>query len=348
MIYLNAISYYFPKKSFSNDEIIADYYKYSENPNPDEITSDSIIRQCGIQNRFAAEIEETAKDIGNKAAEKLFEEWNFDKTKIDYIIFVSDALDYKGPTTACVMQSDLGLSENCGAIDILHGCTGYIYGLSVAKALIIAEEYENILLITADTPSKVVHPGEIDLRAIFSDAAAATLISKNKMQGFLNWDIEKFVFGTDGKGEKNLFVERSATKNAADINWLKQYEHIPGGLRRGKMYMNSPQIFLFALRKVPGLITQILEKNKTVFEKIDYFVLHQANAQMLEFIRKRIKIPEQKFINNISNIGNTVSASIPIALKQMLETNKITPQSKLLLCGFGIGYSWGGVIITVN
>lgn len=347
MVYINAISYYFPEKSYSNKEIIEDYIKYCPEQNRIEITEDDIVKQCGIVKRYASEEEETAKDIGNKSALKLFQEWSVDKSKIDYLIFISDALDYKGPTTACVMQNDLGLSENCAAIDVLHGCTGYIYGLSLAKALISSGQCENVLIVTADTPSKVVHPADIDLRAIFSDAGASTLVSNKKLDGFLNWEIGNFTFGTDGKGEKNLFVERSATKNAADIEWLKQHEHIPGGLRRGRMLMNSPQIFLFALRKVPILINQVLEKNKQDFEKIDYFVLHQANGQMLEFIRKRLKIPEEKFIINIAEIGNTVSATIPIALKQMVEENKPSKNNKLFLGGFGIGYSWGGTIITV-
>lgn len=348
MAYINAISYYFPDKSFNNSEIINDYYKYCDESEQKGITEEDIFKQCGIKNRYAAEIEETAKDVGNKAAEKLFAEWAVAKEEIDYLIFVSDALDYKGPTTACVMQHDLGLSESCGAIDVLHGCTGFIYGLSLAKALIVSEQFNNILIITADTPTKVVHPADIDLRAIFSDAGAATLVSNKIKPKMLNYEITNFVFGTDGKGEKNLFVERSATKNAADVKWLKQHEHIPGGLRRGRMYMNSPQIFMFALRKVPILIEQVLTKNNVKFEEIDSFVLHQANGQMLEFIRKRLKIPKEKFFMNIENIGNTVSATIPIALKDMIDEKLINNGDQLFLGGFGIGYSWGGTIINVK
>ncbi|MCB9335424.1 MAG: ketoacyl-ACP synthase III [Flavobacteriales bacterium] len=348
LIYINAISYFFPETSYNNTQIIEDYLKYSSPEDIKDVTEDSIFNQCGIRKRYAAEVEETAKELGNKSAKKFFDEWNVDPSTIDYIIFVSDALDYKGPTTACVMQYDLGLPETCGAIDVLHGCTGYIYGLSLAKALIFSGQCSNVLIVTADTPSKVVHPEDIDLRAIFSDAGATTLVSNQKIDGMLNYEISDFIFGTDGKGEKNLYVDRSATKNAADVKWLQQHEHIPGGLRRGRMYMNSPQIFLFALRKVPVLIEQVLEKNNVKFEEIDYFVLHQANGQMLEFIRKRLKIPEEKFIINIENIGNTVSATIPIALKEMIEKGiELKKGNKILLGGFGIGYSWGATIITV-
>jgi len=222
LIYINAISYHFPKRSISNKKIIEEYLIYCDLKRRTKITEEDIFKQCGINNRYASEQEETAKDLGNKSAIKLFKEWDIDKSTIEYLIFVSDALDYKGPTTACVMQNDLGLSEKCAAIDVLHGCTGYIYGLSLAKALIVSKQCSNVLIITADTPSKVVHPADIELRAIFSDAGAATIVSNKKKQGMLNYAISDFVFGTDGKGEKNLFVERSATKNPADVKWLKK------------------------------------------------------------------------------------------------------------------------------
>ena len=347
MIYINAISYHFPNQFHDNEQIIEDYYKYGGDTS-NIITSQDIYNQCGINKRYSSHQDETAKDLGNKSALKLFEEWNIDKSTIEYLIFVSDALDYKGPTTACVMQYDLGLSETCAAIDVLHGCTGFIYGLSLAKALISSGQVNNVLVVTSDTPTKVVHPADIDLRAIFSDAGASTLVSNQKILNFLNFEITNFVFGTDGKGEKNLFVERSATKNPADIAWLKQFEHLPGGLRRGRMKMNSPQIFLFALRKVPILIEQVLAKNNLKFEEIDYFVLHQANGQMLEFIRKKLKIPQEKFIISIENFGNTVSATIPIAIKDMVDHKvKLKKGNKIFIGGFGIGYSWGGTILTI-
>jgi len=344
LAFVTALSFYLPKKSLNNEQIIKEYHSYCDENELDEITSETIYNQCGINKRYSAPIDETAKEIGNKAAIRLFEEWNIDKEKIEYVIFISDALDYKGPTTACVMQEDLGLPNSVGAIDVLHGCTGWIYGLSLAKALIVSGQVENVLVITADTPTKVVHPKDIELRAIFSDGAAATLIEKEK-NGELNSEIENFIFGTDGKGEKNLYTSRSGTKDPADIEWLSQFKDVPGGMKRGQLLMNSPQIFLFALRNVPSLIEDVLQKNNLQKEDIDYFILHQANGQMLEFLRKRMKIPKEKFIINIENIGNTVSATIPIALYEILKENKIKKGDKVLVAGFGIGYSWGATIL---
>lgn len=344
MAYINAISYYLPQKSYSNEDIIADYKKYA-GANAEEIDPDQIYQQCGVRKRYSAPLNDTAKDLGNQAGLKLFDEWSIDRLSIDYIIFISDALDYKGPTTACVMQRDLELSEHVGAIDILHGCTGWVYGMSLAKALIQSDQASSILVITADTPTKVVHPEDVELRAIFSDGAAATLVEKIKSPA-LGLRIDDFIFGTDGKGEKNLYTSRSATKDPADIEWLKQHEHLPGGLTRGRLVMKSAQIFLFAVRKVPFLIKEVLSKNNVEKDDIDFFVLHQANGQMLEFLRKKMNIKKEKFIINIEEVGNTVSATIPIALKQMIDNGDIKNNKRILVGGFGIGYSWGGTIIS--
>lgn len=311
-----------------------------------KIAPADIYNQCGINKRYISDADDTAKDLGNRAAEHLFEEWEIDRKEVEYIIFVSDALDYKGPTTACIMQNDLELENTVAAIDVLHGCTGWIYGLSLAKALISSEQVSNVLLVTADVPTKIIHPKDIELKAIFSDAAAATFISNKKENNGLNASVGGFVFGTDGKGEHTLKVERSATKEPADIEWLNQYTDVPTGLGGGRMVMNSPKIFLFALRKVPALIDAVLKKENLSRDDIDFFILHQANGKMLDFIRKRMKIPQEKFIINIDEIGNTVSASIPIAVYDTVKENRIKKGNKVLVAGFGIGFSWGATVVT--
>ena len=168
MVYINAISYHLARNPVDNQTIIDDYLPYvksGEKP----LSAEDLYKQCWVKMRYQIDLDKTPKDLGNAAAEKLFGEWKIDKSEIQYIIFVSDAPDFKGPTTACIMQDDLGLRKEVGAIDILHGCSGYIYGLSIAKALLIAEQVENVLLITADAPSKIVHPADADFRAIFGD-----------------------------------------------------------------------------------------------------------------------------------------------------------------------------------
>lgn len=343
MIYVNAISFHLPEETLSNEAIISDYKAFGGLDHT--ITTSTMYAQCGVKNRHICPFEETAKDLGNRAAERLFEEWDIDKASIDYIIFVSDAFEYKGPTTACIMQQDLGLKNGIGAIDILHGCTGWIYGISLAKALIMAKQAANVLLVTADTPTKVIHPKDTEIRAIFSDGGAATLISEKAIKNGLNGTINDFVFGTDGSGQKSLWVERSGTRGAADIEWLTQHKDIPSKLLGGRLRMNSAKVFLFVFRKVPSLIQQILEKHKLEKEAIDFYILHQANGTMLEFLRKRMKIPQEKFIITIEETGNTVSSSIPLAMKNCMEKDVFKKGNTILVAGFGIGYSWGGTIL---
>ncbi|HCQ30184.1 MAG TPA: 3-oxoacyl-ACP synthase [Flavobacteriales bacterium] len=332
-VYINANEYFLGEIEVSNQDLLNEYPK---------LTEKEILDFCAVKKRFASRFDQTASDLGIEAAKKLLNRKEIDKDKIDYIIFISDALDHKGPTTACYIQRELGLSENCGAIDILHGCTGFIYGLNLAKSLIYSQTAANILVITADNPTKVIHPADVQLRMLFSDGAAATLVSKDKIPGSENFKINQFVFGTDGKGFENLIVHRSGTRNPADISFLEENKNVPSGMKWGRMEMNSAKIFLFAFRRVPQLIKQVTEKHGLTIDDIDYFIFHQANGVMLEFLRKKLKIPESKFIVNIENTGNTVSATIPIAMNTL---PKLKNGDKVLLAGFGIGYTWGATIV---
>lgn len=346
MVYINAISYHLPDEIITNEQIVRDYLLFGGNPE-DGVSTQSIYEQCSVRQRHLCAPEDTAKDLGNRAAERLFEEWNIDRSSIEYLIFVSDALEYKGPTTASIMQHNLGLTQNVGAIDILHGCTGWIYGLSLAKALIVSGQVKNVLLVTADIPHRVIHPYDAELRAIFSDGAAATLISNQLIPQGFNGSLGNFIFGTDGEGEKSLYVEKSGTRDPLSLEWLQQHQNVPSKLVGGRLKMSSPKIFLFAFRKVPKLIQQILDKHGLTKDDIDFYILHQANGTMLEFLRKRMKIPVEKFVNCIENTGNTVSSSIPIATVLTKQKNVFQPGQKIMVVGFGIGYSWGATLITL-
>ena len=335
MSYLDSkISYCLSSKAVTNKDL-ANEFK--------EASADTIFAKTGISTRFQTEGDVVASDLGFLAAEKLCKEHNIQKEKIDFIIFVSSCLDYKSPTTACILQDRLGLNTNIGALDILHGCTGFIYGLSAAKGLIATDQAEKILLITADSPTKLVHPEDLELLSIFSDGAAATLVTNQNSK--VSGKIGKFVFGTDGIGAKNLMSTRSGMRNPTDANWFKENKEVPSGLKWGKLEMNGSQIFIFSIRTVPKLVNTILSKENLAIEEIDLFVFHQANGVMLDFLRSKLRIPKKKFYLNIENKGNTVSATIPIALKDAFSEGLITKGCKVLVAGFGIGYSWGGTVI---
>jgi 3-oxoacyl-[acyl-carrier-protein] synthase III len=327
--YIKAISYYVPETIVSNADIVKDFPDWSEQ---------KIAVKIGIKQRYISK-ELTAGDMAERAAYKLFEEYNIDRSTIDAIILCTQSPDHFLPTTACILQDKLNLPTNIAAFDFNLGCSGFVYGLGIAKGLITAGIAKNILFLTSESYNKYIHPKDRGNRALFSDAAAATLISTN---GILN--INDFVFGTDGKGAKNLIVEngcsRHPDKSGIEIDPENEVLQSPDYL-----YMNGSEIFNFTLEAVPLLTEQVLARNSLKQEDIDLFIFHQANKHMLKFIRQAISIPEEKFYMCLEDFGNTVSSTIPIAIYHALKNKEIKADNKIMLAGFGVGYSWGGVIL---
>jgi len=196
--FIKAISYYLPELVVTNEQIVKEFPEW---------TVEKINNKIGIKERHMAAIDETASDLAVNAALKLFGEEKVKKHTIDYLIFCTQSPDYILPTTACVIQNRLGLGTSIGAIDINLGCSGWLYGISLAKGLILGGMANNVLLLTAETYSKYIHPKDKGNRTIFGDGAAATLISKEGMA-----EIGNFSFGTDGKGADNLIVKTGAAR----------------------------------------------------------------------------------------------------------------------------------------
>lgn len=331
--YIRAISYYLPANLIDNDKLNTQFPEWP---------SKKIIEKTGINSRFIADLNQTSGDMAIEAAKKLFEEHEIEKSLIDYIILCTQSPDYFLPTTACIIQDKLGLSTTTGAIDINLGCSGYIYGLGLAKGLINSEQAKNVLLITSETYSKFIHPKDKGNKTIFGDAAAATLISSET--GFAK--IMDFQYGTDGKGAENLIVRNGGLRNfkkstlSTDPN-LDTYN--PDDF----LYMNGQEIFLFTLASVPNLIHDTIIKNKLQKADISLYILHQANKFMLDSLKKKALIENDKFYIHLQHCGNTVSSTIPIALYNAKIENKLSQGNHILLAGFGVGYSWGGTILKI-
>jgi len=222
------------------------------------------------------------------------------------------------------------------------GCSGFIYGLAMAKCLINSNIAKNILLITSETYTKHIHHKDKGNKTIFGDAAAAVIIEKSEKE-----QIGEFVLGTDGSGYKNLIVPNGGLRNRYDIN-SQEIDDGSGSIRTdNNLYMNGPEIFNFTIKAVPKVVSETLVKNNTTLEDLDYVIFHQANKYMNEYLRKKINIPKDKFYLNLLHTGNTISVTIPIAIKDCLDNNIIKKDDKVLLTGFGVGYSWGGTIIKV-
>jgi len=329
-VFIKAISCYLPRKVLTNEDLLRDFPEWS---------IEKVASKIGIVERHIASDDETASDMAVSAAENLFAEYKIDRKSIDFVLFCTQSPDYFLPASSSTIQSRLGLSTDTGTIDFNQGCSGFIYGLALAKGLIMAGISRNILLLTSETYSKYIHPRDKSNRTIFGDAAAATLISGD---GFA--EIMGISLGTDGKGAENLIVKTGGMRNR---NMLKDLIFDEGGnpVCSDNLFMNGTEILSFTLETVPVLVAKTLEVNNLKQNDIDLFVFHQANKYMLEFLRKKLEIDLVKFYYYLEKVGNTVSSTIPVALKAAMQQGEISPDTKVLIAGFGVGYSWGGTIL---
>ena len=295
--------------------------------------------KVGVTSRHLAADNETAGDLAEKAARRLFEEYGISPSEIDFLLLCTQSPDYFLPSTACLLQHRLGIPVTSGAFDYNLGCSGCIYGLAVAKGLVSAGIARNVLLLTAETYSKYLHPSDKSNRSIFGDGAAACLISTD---GFA--EIGDFVCGTDGSGAENLIVKTGASKQRKPTGIFKEDEE-GHTWYDDYLYMNGGAIFNFTLETVPVLVRQLLDKSGSQKEEIDYFIFHQANKFMLNTIRKVCVLPKEKFYVSLGNTGNTVSSTVLIGLKDCLLNGTIKAGMQVVVAGFGVGLSWGGTIL---
>jgi len=330
--YLKHLSVYLPGKSFTNQEINEKFPGWEV---------DKISKITGIYNRHIAATDEFASDMAVKVAKQLFDENAIDPATIDFVILCTQNPDYFLPSTACIIQDSLNIPTSAGALDINLGSSGYIYGLGLAKGLIYAGIARNILFLTADTYSKFIHPADKSDRTIFGDAATATIVSADPGVA----EILDFDFGTDGKGAENLILKRGGMRYPHTDNEEVIFDEYGNARNENYLFMNGTEIFNFTSQNVPGLVANVLAKNKYSLEDVDLFIFHQANKFMLTHLRKKIKIPDEKFYVDMEDCGNTVCSTIPIALQRAMSKTNLGKGSKVLLAGFGVGYSWGGCIV---
>lgn len=327
---IEAIEVYQPETVVSNEQLARCFGDWS---------AEKIHDKTGIRERRVSRPEEFASDLACGAARRLLGRRK--GADIDFLLLCTQSPDYLLPSTACLVQHRLGLSTDCGAADINLGCSGYIYGLGIAQGLVHSGLAAQVLLATADTYSKFLDPQDRSTRTIFGDAGSATLLCKQSASR-----LHSFVFGTDGSGAAHLIMRRGGVR---DIAGRPNPEGGDGGAQgdtsSGFLYMNGPEIFNFTIRRVPEVIGKVLAKASLKLEDIDHFVFHQANAFMLEHLRRKLTIPAEKFVLSMERCGNTVSGSIPLALASMLDSGTLVNGGRVLLCGFGVGLSWAGCVL---
>ncbi len=335
---LKAIEYYLPPQVLDNPQLC----EVAPNWSPAKITS-----KTGIEERRITEKNELSSDLAVTAAQKLFDSGACQPEDIDFLLLCTQSPDYFLPTTACLVQNRLGLRTSCGAFDFNLGCSGFVYGLGLSKGLIETGQANNVLLITAETYTKFIAPNDMSVRTLFGDAAAATLIQAGDGFDDRNGSLGPFVYGTDGRGAKNLIVQiggmRKPVAGYACLTGDDDLDEHP--LTPPTLYMNGPEIFMFTLEAVPDLVQGICAKAGMTFDDVDLFVFHQANEYMLKHLRDKIEIPVDRFFVSMSHCGNTVSSTIPIALKEAHRAGRLKPGDRVMLVGFGVGYSWGATML---
>ncbi len=317
------IAVHFPEQLETNEQLHKEFPDWP---------MEEIAVKTGIHQRYIAGPDECSSDLGVKAAQKLFAENNVDPQSIDFLLLCTQTPDYPLPTTACLMQDRLGLSTNCGALDFNLGCSGFVYGLSLAEGLIRSGAAKKVLFITAETYSKFIHESDRSLRTIFSDAAAATLIEANDEQS-----LSAFQFGTDGRGADTLCVanhgfREQAIKTRGRHRWPSD------------LYMDGPSLISFTVAAVPQLVDNILAADGLQHDDVHLFLLHQATRKMLEQLQERLNVTGDRLPIRLEEYGNTVSCTLPILINDLRQSGELKRDLRNVLVGFGVGWSWAGCV----
>jgi len=331
---VTAIEYFLPEEVVTTQDLANEF--------PDWAV-EKIDAKTGIRQRHIAGKNEHASDLAVAAARKLFASGVCEPADIDFIIYCTQSPENFVSTAACIIQDRLGLPTTIGAYDLNLACSGYVYGLGQAEGLIATGQASSVLLITADTYSKFIHPRDRSVRTIFGDGAAATLVRATESD---SPRIGPFVYGSDGSGAQNLIVPAGGLRQPASPQTAVPYEDAHGNVRSANnLFMDGGEIFSFTLAKAPASVNQLLQKAGLSIDAIDLFVFHQTNTYTLQHLRKRLRIPEEKFVISMSHCGNTVSSTIPIALKDAVTLGRVPSGTLMMLVGFGVGYSWGATLL---
>lgn len=328
------IEYLLPERTETSEELAQQFPGWS---------LDKIAERTGVHMRRIAADDECASDLAVAACERLLSRRRECAEDFDFLLFCTQTPDYFLPTTACLVQERLGLPTSAGALDINLGCSGYVYALGLAKGLIETGQARRVLLITADTYSKFIHPGDKSVRALFGDAAAATIVSNAAERTAIG----PFVYGTDGRGADDLIVPMGGMREPFGDRAPEEYADRFGNRRSPRhVRMNGKAIVDFSLREVPRCVETLCERAGVHLEELDAVVPHQASAKVLNGLRRALGLSPEKFWVYMDDIGNTVSCSIPIALARAREQGRLRDGMRLMLVGFGVGLSWGATLAT--
>ncbi len=307
------------------------------NEDYDEIFGEENVRKfismTGVKTRHVAIDEQCASDLCYVAAKNLMERLNWEASSIDALILITQTPDYAVPATACVLQYRLGLSNDCIAFDINLGCSGYVYGLWQAATMISTQNIKRVLLLVGDTSNYGINPCDSATAMIFGDGGTATALEKTEGKEI------KYFLKTKGSGYKYIMVPAGHARSRSQTNIdTSDYE----------LSMNGADIFNFTITDVYKDLNNFISEYTVDKNDVDMFVFHQANLFIIKHLAKKLGISMEKVPVSIDRYGNTSGESIPLTLVDTLGAEQTEDTVKLLLCGFGVGLSYGGVYLEMK
>lgn len=333
MIAIESIASAFPARRVTNDELRAAYPDWD---------FERLEKRTGVLSRYVAAEGETALDFAVRACEQLIAEGRLRATEVDALIFCTQSPDYIMPPNSCLLHGVLGLKPSALAFDINLACSGYIYGLQLAASLIDSGAAKYVLLATADTYSRYIHPGDRATRCLFGDGGAVSVITKSA-NGHRVRDIR---CGTAGKHHEKFVIPAGGMRTPRSVKTAEETVDQSGNIRTAEhIRMDGLGVLSFFNSTVPCSVKETLLLNKLTLDDVGLFVFHQASQLALDSLRAALRIPAEKMVYDLAETGNLVSASIPVALSRALKSGRAKPGQLALLCGFGVGLSWGTALV---
>jgi 3-oxoacyl-[acyl-carrier-protein] synthase-3 len=333
MTSVEAISYAFPTMLVTNQQLASEY------PNWD---FERLEKRTGVFTRYVAEQHETALDFALRACRELDLQGRLRPEDIDALIFCTQSPDYIMPPNSCVLHGKLGLHSEVLAFDITLACSGYIYGLRLADSLIESGAARRVLLATADTYTRYIHAGDRATRCLFGDGGAVSLISQSQN----GRGIRDIRCGTAGTHYGKFIIPAGGMRLQRTPDTAKEKTDHSGNIRSDEhIKMDGMGVLSFFNATVPCSVRETLQRNGLSIADVDLFIFHQASQVVLDSIRAALNIPVEKMVYDLAEVGNLVSASIPVALKRAFDRGDAKPGQLALLCGFGVGLSWGTALV---
>jgi 3-oxoacyl-[acyl-carrier-protein] synthase-3 len=314
-----------------------------EVPAEDRAEIEKVAALIGVDERRVAPDGITTADMCLAAAETLLAKLGWERDSIDALVYVTQGPDYLLPATACILQQRLGLPMSCAAFDLSLGCSGYVYGVWVASQLLAGSTSGRALVLVGDISTRHVLPGDRSTGPLFGDAGSATALERDPAAGPMY-----IVSGTDGGGARHISIKAGRERNPL-LHALKRDPAENESLfADGHLHLNGPEVFSFTLRTVPKLLAETLEHAGMTIDDIDMCVMHQANHFILEHLRKKTKVPAEKFLVDMREFGNTSSASIPLAICHSMGDTLAAKAQRMMLVGFGVGWSWAALVTDIG